>query len=361
MTLPQQSSQQQSQHFLLKWNNHRSNMVNVFESLFQSENLVDVTIAVEGKFLKAHKIVLSACSPYFQAMFVNHTPSEKYPILVFHDMKFAHLKTLLDFMYRGEISIDEKDLGEVLKVAEALSIRGLSSFESDDEESEKSEPCQNQNQNQNNNNSNNNNNNNNSNAENHSNTNESSSTNNNATTSSSSSTTTTSASNSNTTAGRGGKNSSSHFTKSNGKSSPTNHGKCVSSSTSSSSSSSGTGANDNHNPASSSTSSQNNGCDSSLSSNCNEKSSGAGSVKASKFLNTERPNSSHNSSEEPKPLISAPLPVKKKRGRQPKNKSPAVVEPPLPVQALKTPSSSSKSSSNFFYLKKIKCYPNYLN
>lgn len=37
-------------------------------------------------------------------------------------------------MYRGEISIDEKDLSEILKVAEALSIRGLSSFESDDED-----------------------------------------------------------------------------------------------------------------------------------------------------------------------------------------------------------------------------------
>jgi len=48
--------------------------------------------------------------------------------------QFSHLKTLLEFMYRGEISIDEKDLSEILKVAEALSIRGLSSFESDDED-----------------------------------------------------------------------------------------------------------------------------------------------------------------------------------------------------------------------------------
>jgi hypothetical protein len=67
-------------------------------------------------------------------MFVNHSPSDRYPILILHDIKFVHLKTLLDFMYRGEISIDEKDLGDVLKVAEALSIRGLSSFENDEEE-----------------------------------------------------------------------------------------------------------------------------------------------------------------------------------------------------------------------------------
>jgi len=133
---PPSVSQQQTQHFLLKWNNHRSNMVTIFESLLQSENLVDVTLAVEGKFLKAHKIVLSACSPYFQSMFVHQTPGDKHPILIFHDMKYAHLKILLEFMYRGEISIDERELSDILKVAEALSIRGLSSFESDDEESE---------------------------------------------------------------------------------------------------------------------------------------------------------------------------------------------------------------------------------
>ena len=139
MTLPstsaQNQQQQQSQHFLLKWNNHRTNLVNVFEHLLQHENLVDVTLAVEGKFLKAHKIVLSACSPYFQTMFVQQAPEDKHPILIFHDLKHAHMKTLLEFMYRGEISIDERDLSDVLKIAEALSIRGLSSFESDEEDS----------------------------------------------------------------------------------------------------------------------------------------------------------------------------------------------------------------------------------
>lgn len=128
------------QHFLLKWNNHRSNLVSVFEQLLSLETLVDVTLAVEGKYLKAHKIVLSACSPYFQTMFTNTVPMEKHPIVVFHDLKYNHLKILIDFMYRGEISIDEKELSEVLKVAESLSIRGLSSFESEEEEEEEAPP-----------------------------------------------------------------------------------------------------------------------------------------------------------------------------------------------------------------------------
>lgn len=54
------------QQFCLRWNNHQSNIVSVFEQLLQSESFVDVTLAVEGMMLKAHKVVLSACSPYFQ-------------------------------------------------------------------------------------------------------------------------------------------------------------------------------------------------------------------------------------------------------------------------------------------------------
>jgi hypothetical protein len=39
----------------------------MFSSLLNSESLVDVTLAAEGKHLQAHKVVLSACSSYFQA------------------------------------------------------------------------------------------------------------------------------------------------------------------------------------------------------------------------------------------------------------------------------------------------------
>lgn len=55
-----------SQRFCLRWNNHQSNLLSVFDQLLHDESFVDVTIAVEGQLLRAHKMVLSACSPYFQ-------------------------------------------------------------------------------------------------------------------------------------------------------------------------------------------------------------------------------------------------------------------------------------------------------
>lgn len=60
-----------SQRFCLRWNNHQSNLLSVFDQLLHDEAFVDVTLAVDGRFLKAHKMVLSACSPYFQVIFIN--------------------------------------------------------------------------------------------------------------------------------------------------------------------------------------------------------------------------------------------------------------------------------------------------
>ncbi|KAG8283663.1 hypothetical protein J6590_011029 [Homalodisca vitripennis] len=54
------------QQFNLRWNNHTNNIIEVFAEQLTSESLVDVTISCEGQFIKAHKMVLSACSPYFQ-------------------------------------------------------------------------------------------------------------------------------------------------------------------------------------------------------------------------------------------------------------------------------------------------------
>ena len=54
------------QLFRLHWKNHSPNFVTVFSQLLNSESLVDVTLAADGKQIQAHRVVLSACSTYFQ-------------------------------------------------------------------------------------------------------------------------------------------------------------------------------------------------------------------------------------------------------------------------------------------------------
>uniref|UniRef100_T1GYW4 Uncharacterized protein n=1 Tax=Megaselia scalaris TaxID=36166 RepID=T1GYW4_MEGSC len=45
-----------SQRFCLRWNNHQSNLLSVFDQLLHAETFTDVTLAVEGQYLKAHKL-----------------------------------------------------------------------------------------------------------------------------------------------------------------------------------------------------------------------------------------------------------------------------------------------------------------
>lgn len=55
-----------SEQFCLRWNNHHPNLIQVFSSLLQNDQMVDVTLISDDREIHAHKIVLSACSPFFQ-------------------------------------------------------------------------------------------------------------------------------------------------------------------------------------------------------------------------------------------------------------------------------------------------------
>lgn len=57
------------QQFCLRWNNFQANITSQFEALRDDEDFVDVTFACDGRRLQAHKVVLSACSPYFKELF----------------------------------------------------------------------------------------------------------------------------------------------------------------------------------------------------------------------------------------------------------------------------------------------------
>ncbi|CAG9858079.1 unnamed protein product [Phyllotreta striolata] len=119
------------QQFCLRWNNYQTNLTNVFDQLLQSESFVDVTLACDGHSVKAHKMVLSACSPYFQSLFFEN-PCQ-HPIVIMRDIKWPELKAAVEFMYKGEINVSQEQIGPLLKVAESLKIRGLADVNGEQE------------------------------------------------------------------------------------------------------------------------------------------------------------------------------------------------------------------------------------
>ncbi|XP_018399625.1 PREDICTED: zinc finger and BTB domain-containing protein 14-like [Cyphomyrmex costatus] len=110
--------------FNLTWNNHLANLSGLFEALYRSGSLTDATLACQGGMLRAHRLVLAACSPYFERVFKEHYGEQ--PILILKGVAVEEMECLLDFMYRGSIDVAEEHLPSLIKTATDLEIRGLS-------------------------------------------------------------------------------------------------------------------------------------------------------------------------------------------------------------------------------------------
>ncbi|XP_076068827.1 uncharacterized protein LOC143041063 isoform X8 [Oratosquilla oratoria] len=107
----------------LKWNNHRSTFFHVLSSVRTKETYSDVTLACDGKFYQAHKLVLSTCSDYFEQMF--EKTQCKQPVIVLKDIRHEELEALLNYMYIGEVNVLQQELPGLIKAAECLCIKGL--------------------------------------------------------------------------------------------------------------------------------------------------------------------------------------------------------------------------------------------
>lgn len=111
------------ENYSLRWNNHQSHILQSFDALLQQNSLVDVTLVCSDRSLRAHKVVLSACSPFFERVF-NDTPC-KHPVIVLKDFRGWLVQAIVDFMYRGEISVPQEKLNQLIQAGESLQIRGL--------------------------------------------------------------------------------------------------------------------------------------------------------------------------------------------------------------------------------------------
>ena len=112
-----------NEHFCLRWNEFESNISHAFREIREEKDFFDVTLACEDEQIQAHKVILSACSPFFKKI-LRKNPHQ-HPLLFLKGVKYTEIVAILNFMYHGEVNVTQDDLNTFLAVAEELKVKGL--------------------------------------------------------------------------------------------------------------------------------------------------------------------------------------------------------------------------------------------
>jgi len=114
-----------SEKFCLRWNDFESNISSAFRDIRDEKDFFDVSIACEEDQLPAHKVILSACSPFFKRILSRNHSNSSQLVLYLKGVSFRDMESVLNFMYHGEVNVAQEDLNSFLQVAEDLRVKGL--------------------------------------------------------------------------------------------------------------------------------------------------------------------------------------------------------------------------------------------
>ena len=115
--------------FCLRWNDFESNISVAFRELREDKDFFDVTLVCSNGQIQAHKVILSACSPFFRSVLKKHP--HNHPLLYLKGVQQSDLQAVLNFMYHGEVLVAQDDLNSFLAISEDLKVKGLTKNKSE--------------------------------------------------------------------------------------------------------------------------------------------------------------------------------------------------------------------------------------
>ncbi|XP_043960554.1 kelch repeat and BTB domain-containing protein 12-like isoform X3 [Gambusia affinis] len=103
---------------------HRSFLLRQLARMRTAEELTDVVLLAEGISFPCHKVVLSAFSPYFQAMFTCGLKETRGGEVALRDTAAQSLELLLKYMYSAELPLCNDNIQGVAAAAFLLHVDG---------------------------------------------------------------------------------------------------------------------------------------------------------------------------------------------------------------------------------------------
>ena len=109
----------------LTWHTFSEHLQLMFKDLYEETKHTDVTLVCDDQAqYKAHKIVLSACSPVFKKI-IDNNPSQ-HPLIYLRGIQSYEMEPLLQFIYLGEGSFSYERMGEFIKITKDLEVKEIS-------------------------------------------------------------------------------------------------------------------------------------------------------------------------------------------------------------------------------------------
>ena len=109
----------------LTWTDFPDHLRALMHDLMVSEDFADVTLVTDDKKkVRAHRHVLSACSPVFKEI-LQIEKQNNHPFMYLRGIQYSEIEPILQFMYLGEAKLYEERLNEFLSAARDLEIKEL--------------------------------------------------------------------------------------------------------------------------------------------------------------------------------------------------------------------------------------------
>lgn len=101
---------------------HEKQAFQALKEMRDYEELCDITLQVNDKEIRAHRVVLAACSPYFRAMLTSGFTESKLHTISLQDCDETSVELMVDFLYSCNIKLNASNVEGVLAAASLFQI-----------------------------------------------------------------------------------------------------------------------------------------------------------------------------------------------------------------------------------------------
>ena len=108
----------------LIWEDFLENVSETFQGFRNDTDFTDVTLVCEDNIqIEAHKVVLASSSPLISKILKSR--QHTHPLIYLWGVKARDLKSIVEFIYSGEVEVYKTDLNDFIQIGNKMGIKGI--------------------------------------------------------------------------------------------------------------------------------------------------------------------------------------------------------------------------------------------